>query len=194
MQTLLLGIDRLSRLLGHLFAWCIVALTLIVSWEVAARRLYGTPHAWVFDAAYMLYGTLFMMAGAYALATGAHVRGDVLYGFFPPRVQASLDLLLYLVFFVPGVVALCYAGWSFAAESFAIGEHSSISADGPPIYPFKAVIPLAGATLLLQGLAEIVRCVLCLHLGRWPSRSDDVEEVDVARLMAQVGPAQGNAP
>lgn len=199
MQKLLLRIDRLSRFVGHLFAWCIVALTLIVSYEVAARRLYGAPHAWVFDAAYMLYGTLFMMAGAYALATGAHVRGDVLYGFFPPRVQASLDLLLYLVFFVPGVVALCYAGWSFAAESFAIGEHSSISADGPPIYPFKAVIPLAGAMLLLQGLAEIVRCVLCLRLGQWPSRSDEVEEVDVARLKAQVGPphpgaAQGSTP
>jgi hypothetical protein len=116
----------------------------------------------------MLYGTLFMMAGAYTLATGGHVRGDVLYGFFSPRTQATLDLILYFVFFIPGVLALCWAGWDFASESWVINEHSSVSADGPPIYPFKAIIPLAGGVLMLQGVVEILRCIVCIQQGSGP--------------------------
>jgi TRAP-type mannitol/chloroaromatic compound transport system permease small subunit len=144
------------------------------------------PHAWVFDGMIMLYGTLFMMAGAYTLSKNGHVRGDVLYGFFPPRLQAALDLTLYLLFFIPGVVALVWAGYRYAGESWAINEHSNITADGPPIYPFKTVIPVAGAFLLLQGLAEIARCILCLKAGEWPSREEDVEEVDVEKLKQMV--------
>src|SRR4029453_3545355 len=124
-------------------------------------------------------GTLFMMAGAYTLSKNGHVRGDVLYGFFSPRLQAALALALYIMFFGPGVVALCWGGFVYAGESWAIGEHSNITADGPPIYPFKTVIPIAGAVLLLQGIVEIVRCVICLLDGHWPSREVDVEEVDV---------------
>jgi TRAP-type mannitol/chloroaromatic compound transport system permease small subunit len=186
MQKLLLRIDRLSTFVGHAFAWSIVALTLIITFEVFSRYALNAPHAWVFDASYMLYGTLFMMAGAYTLATAGHVRGDVLYGFFRPRTQATLDLILYFVFFLPGVLALCYAGWTYAAESWAIQEHSSVSADGPPIYPFKAVIPLAGIALLIQGMVEIVRCIVCLQQGEWPSRTQDVEEVDVEKLRHMV--------
>lgn len=186
MQRLLLLIDKVSTKLGHAFAWAIVILTLIISYEVFSRYALNTPHPWVFDASYMLYGTLFMMAGAYTLATAGHVRGDVLYGFFSPRTQATIDLVLYLVFFIPGVIALAYAGWSFAEQAWAIKEHSSISADGPPLYPFKTVIPIAGALLLLQGLVEIVRCVVCIQRGRWPSRTEDVEEVDVDKLKQMV--------
>lgn len=186
MQKALLFIDRMSTWLGHTFAWLIVALTLLISWEVFSRYVLNAPHAWAFDVQMMLYGTLFMMAGAYTLAKNGHVRGDVLYGFFPPRLQATIDLVLYVLFFVPGVIALTYAGYSFAAESFAINEHSSISADGPPIYPFKAVIPIAGGMLLLQGIVEIVRCVICLRQGEWPSREQDVEEVDVDKLKEMV--------
>jgi TRAP-type mannitol/chloroaromatic compound transport system permease small subunit len=134
----------------------------------------------------MMYGTLFMMAGAYTLSKNGHVRGDVLYGFFPPRLQAALDLILYIAFFVPGVIALVWAGYRYAGESWAINEHSNITADGPPIYPFKTVIPIAGAVLLLQGIVEIVRCVICLREGDWPSREEDVEEVDVDKLKAMV--------
>jgi TRAP-type mannitol/chloroaromatic compound transport system permease small subunit len=186
MQKLLLSIDKLSTLLGHTFSWLIVVLTLLISWEVFSRYVLGTPHAWAFDVQIMLYGTLFMMAGAYTLAKNGHVRGDVLYGFFEPRTQATVDLILYLVFFIPGVVALSYAGYNFAADSFRINEHSSISADGPPIYPFKAVIPIAGTMLLLQGLVEIARCIICLRDGEWPSRVEDVEEVDVDKLKEMV--------
>lgn len=186
MQKLLLLIDKVSTKLGHAFAWCIVGLTLMISYEVFSRYVLNAPHPWIFDASYMLYGTLFMMAGAYTLATAGHVRGDVLYGFFSPRVQASIDLVLYLVFFIPGVVALAYAGWSFAEEAWVIKEHSSITAEGPPIYPFKAIVPVAGALLLLQGLVEIVRCVVCLQRGAWPSRTEDVEEVDVDKLKEMV--------
>ncbi|MDP2869802.1 TRAP transporter small permease subunit [Methyloversatilis sp.] len=186
MQQLLLRIDRFNTLVGHAFAWTVVLLTLVITWEVFSRYVLNTPHAWVFDATYMLYGTLFMMAGAYTLAASGHVRGDVLYGFFRPRTQATLDLILYFVFFIPGVLALCWAGWDFASESWVINEHSSVSADGPPIYPFKAIIPLAGASLMLQGVVEILRCIICIRQGEWPSRVRDVEEVDVEKLRHMV--------
>jgi len=186
MQKLLLSIDKLSTFVGQAFSWLIVSLTLMISWEVYSRYVMSNPHAWAFDVMIMMYGTLFMMAGAYTLSKNGHVRGDVLYGFFPPRLQAALDLTLYFVFFIPGVVALVWAGYRYAGESWAINEHSSITADGPPIYPFKTVIPVAGAFLLLQGLVEIARCVICLKQGAWPSREEDVEEVDVDKLKAMV--------
>lgn len=186
MQTLLLFIDKLSTIVGQAFSWLIIGLTFLISYEVFSRYVLGDPHAWAFDAMIILYGTLFMMAGAYTLSKNGHVRGDVLYGFFPPRLQAGLDLLLYFVFFIPGVVALVWAGYNYAAESWAINEHSSVTADGPPIYPFKSVIPLAGVFLLAQGLVEIVRCVICLKQGEWPARHIDVEEVDVEKLKQMV--------
>jgi TRAP-type mannitol/chloroaromatic compound transport system permease small subunit len=186
MQRFLLFVDKVSTLIGHLFSWLIVVLTLQVSWEVFARYVLDDPHAWAFDAMIILYGTLFMMAGAYTLAKNGHVRGDVLYGFFAPRTQATIDLVLYIVFFIPGVIALTYAGYFYAAESWAIREHSNVTAEGPPIYPFKTVIPIAGAFLLLQGIVEIIRCVICLRQGAWPSREEDVEEVDVDKLKEMV--------
>jgi TRAP-type mannitol/chloroaromatic compound transport system permease small subunit len=179
-------IDSLSTWSGRACAWAIVALTLLISYEVFSRYALGAPHAWVFDASAMLYGLLFMMAGAYTLAHGGHVRGDVLYGFFPARLQASIDLVLYIVFFVPGIVAMVWAGWTYASDSWIIQEHSSISADGPPIYPFKTVIPVAGALLLLQGFVEMARCCRCLKDGKWPARASDVEEVDVEKLKEMV--------
>ncbi len=186
MQKLLLFIDRISTWVGQAFAWLILALTLLISWEVFSRYALDNPHAWAFDAMIMMYGTLFMMAGAYTLSKNGHVRGDVLYGFFPPRLQAGLDLVLYFVFFIPGVVALVWAGYRYAGESWAINEHSNITADGPPVYPFKTVIPVAGAFLLVQGIVEIIRCIVCLREGAWPSREADVEEVDVEKLKQMV--------
>lgn len=186
MQKILLFIDRISTWAGQAFSWLIIALTLHISWEVFARYVLGTPRAWAFDAMIMLYGTLFMMAGAYTLAKGGHVRGDVLYGFFRPRTQAAIDLVLYIVFFIPGVTALVWAGFFYAAESWAINEHSTITYEGPPIYPFKTIIPIAGAILLLQGFVEIARCIICLKQGHWPSREQDVEEVDVDKLKEMV--------
>jgi TRAP-type mannitol/chloroaromatic compound transport system permease small subunit len=186
MQKLLLSVDKFSTFVGQAFSWLIVTLTLLISWEVFSRYVLEHPHAWAFDVMIMMYGTLFMMAGAYTLSKNGHVRGDVLYGFFPPRLQAGLDLLLYILFFIPGVVALVWAGYRYAGESWVINEHSNITADGPPIYPFKTVIPIAGAVLLLQGVVEIVRCVICLREGVWPSREEDVEEVDVDKLKKMV--------
>ncbi len=186
MQSLFLTVDRINTRIGHLFAWLIVALTGLISWEVFSRYVLNAPHAWAFDAQIMLYGTLFMMAGAYTLAANGHVRGDILYGFFSPRAQAAVDLTLYIVFFIPGTVALVWAGYRYAGESFAIREHSSITSEGPPIYPFKAVIPVAGVLLLVQGAIEILRCIVCLRSGQWPSRQQDVEEVDVEKLKEMV--------
>lgn len=186
MLKVLFVLDRISTWVGKLFAWLIVLLTLSIVWEVFARYFFSRPSAWAFDTQLMMYGTLFMMAGAYTLAKSGHVRGDILYGFFRPRTQAALDLVLFILFFIPGVVAMVWAGWIYAAESIAIREHSSLMANGPPIYPFKAVIPVAGFFLLLQGIAEIGRCILCLRDGAWPRREDDVEEVDVEKLKAMV--------
>jgi TRAP-type mannitol/chloroaromatic compound transport system permease small subunit len=186
MQKTLLFIDRVSTWIGQAFSWLIVGLTLQVSWEVFSRYALDSPHAWAFDVMTMFYGTLFMMAGAYTLSKNGHVRGDVLYGFFRPRTQASWDLLLYIVFFIPGVFALTYAGYYYAADSWRIHETSNITAEGPPIYPFKTMLPLAGAFLFLQGIVEIIRCVICIKQGYWPSREEDVEEVDVDKLKEMV--------
>jgi TRAP-type mannitol/chloroaromatic compound transport system permease small subunit len=185
MKNLLIAVDRLSTWLGQAFAWLIVALTGLITWEVYSRYILNAPHDWALDAQIMGYGTLFMMAGAYTLAKNGHVRGDVLYGFFMPRTQATLDLLLYVLFFLPGIVALTWAGWTFAGESLAIRE-STFSATPLPLYPFKFMIPLAGGLLLLQGVVEIVRCVQCIQAGEWPSREHDVEEVDVDKLKEMV--------
>ncbi len=151
-----------------------------------SRYALDAPRAWAFDAMIMMYGTLFMMAGAYTLAQNSHVRGDVIYGFFTPRAQATLDLTLYIVFFIPGVTALVWAGYTYAAESWAINEHSNITSEGPPVYPFKTVIPVAGALILMQGIVEIIRCVICIKQGKWPSREQDVQEVDVDKLKKMV--------
>ncbi|HVE51879.1 MAG TPA: TRAP transporter small permease subunit [Ramlibacter sp.] len=182
---MLLTVDRISTWIGQLFAWAIVALTVMISWEVFSRYVLNSPHAWMLDVQIMLYGVLFMMAGAYTLAKNGHVRGDVLYGFFRPRTQATLDLVLYVLFFLPGVVAMTYAGWSFFTDALAIREQT-FNAVPLPIYPFKFVIPFAGALLLLQGLVEIARCVICIREGEWPSREQDVQEVDVDKLKAMV--------
>jgi TRAP-type mannitol/chloroaromatic compound transport system permease small subunit len=153
---------------------------------VYSRYVLDNPRAWAFDVMIMFYGTLFMMAGAYTLAKNGHVRGDVIYGFFSPRAQAAVDLTLYIVFFIPGVVALVWAGYTYAAESWAINEHSNITSEGPPVYPFKTVIPLAGAFVLVQGIVEIIRCIICLQKGEWPSREEDVVEVDVDKLKQEL--------
>lgn len=185
MQNLLLAVDRFSTWIGKLFAWSVVGLTVLISWEVFSRYVLNKPHAWVLDAQIMLYGTLFMCAGAYTLSKAGHVRGDVLYGFFRPRTQASIDLVLYILFFLPGIVALTFAGWNYFNDSLAIREQT-FNADPLPLYPFKFVIPFAGGVLLLQGIVEIVRCVICLREGAWPSREEDVEEVDVDKLKEMV--------
>jgi TRAP-type mannitol/chloroaromatic compound transport system permease small subunit len=178
-QGFLRAVDNISTWSGKTFAWLIGVLTLVVSIEVFKRYILNSPTAWIFDADAMLYGTLFMMCGAYTLAQDGHVRGDFLYTNMKPRTQAALDLVLYFLFFLPGIVALVYAGYGYAADSWRIGEHSNVTAEGPPIYPFKMIIPLAGGLVLLQGFAEIVRCIVCVRTGVWPERLSDVEEIDV---------------
>ena len=178
-QQLLLKVDRISMWAGKAFAWLIVLLMLTVCVEVFKRYLLNAPTAWIYDANNMMYGTLFMMCGAYTLSQNGHVRGDFLYGSMKPTTQAKFDLVLYIVFFFPGIIALAYAGTEYAAYSWRINEHSNVTADGPPVYPFKMMIPLAGAFVLLQGVAEVVRCIVCLKTGQWPERLKDAEEIDV---------------
>lgn len=178
MQRFLLFADQVSTWVGKTFSWCIVLLTFAVSYEVFSRYVLGRPTTWAFDTSYILYGTLFIMSGAYALSRNGHVRGDFLYRAWPTRVQAGLDLVLYFLFFLPAVLAFIYSGYHFAKLSWRLNEHSSFSPAGPPIYPFKALIPIAGCLLLLQGTAEIIRCIICLRTGAWPRRLHDVEELE----------------
>lgn len=178
-QRFLHTVDEISTWAGKAAAWLIILLMSAVCVEVFKRYIMNMPTAWIFDLNNMLYGTTFMLCGAYTLAQNAHVRGDFLYSSMRPRTQASLDLVLYCVFFLPGIAALIYAGYDYAALSWKINEHSNVTADGPPVYHFKAMIPLAGSLIMLQGIAEIVRCVVCLRTGEWPSRLKDVAEIDV---------------
>ncbi|MBK0392058.1 TRAP transporter small permease subunit [Ramlibacter algicola] len=177
-EKVLRGVESFSTWVGKGFAWLIVVLMLVVCGEVFKRYLLNMPTAWVFDVNNMLYGTLFMMCGAYALAHDAHVRGDFLYGSMPPRRQAALDLVLYIIFFLPGILALTWAGWVYFGDSLSIRE-TTFNATPLPIYPFKFFIPVAGAIVLLQGISEIVRCLVCLKTGRWTDRLEDAEEIDV---------------
>ena len=177
-QQLLHTADNISTWVGKAFAWLIVALMVMVVVEVFKRYALNAPTAWIFDASNMMYGTLFMMGGAYTLCQDGHVRGDFFYGSAQPRTQAWLDLVLYVLFFIPGVIALTWAGWTYAADSWAIHEHT-FNADPLPLYPFKSVIPLAGFVVLLQGLSEILRCAVCIRTGSWTPRLKDADEIDV---------------
>lgn len=174
----LLAVDRFSTLIGQTFSWTILLLTFAITYEVIARRFFSAPTNWGYDAQYMLYGTLFMFAGAYALSRNGHVRGDFLYRMMPARRQAMLDLLLYILFFFPAIFAFMVAGWHFFELSWLQNERSMFSPSGPIIWPFKGIIPVVGFIMLLQGLVEVVRCVRCIRSGEWPQRLSDVEELD----------------
>jgi TRAP-type mannitol/chloroaromatic compound transport system permease small subunit len=177
-------IDGISTWIGKAAAWLIFLLMVVVCVEVFKRYALNAPTAWIFDASNMLYGTAFMLCGAYTLAQNAHVRGDFLYSSMRPRMQAAIDLVLYFLFFLPGILALVYAGLSFAEDSWRINELTTVGS-GPPVYPFKTIIPIAGALVLLQGVAEVVRSIVCLKTGEWPSRLRDVNEIDVVEEQLQ---------
>ncbi|PWB65812.1 MAG: hypothetical protein C3F17_03005 [Bradyrhizobiaceae bacterium] len=178
MTRFLFFIDSLSTWVGKAFAWLILILTFGTSYEVFVRYVLGAPTTWAFDVSYITYGALFLMAGAYTLSRNGHVRGDVIYRLWPARTQASIDLVLYIIFFFPAVLAWIYAGWKFAEMSVQFREVSIFSPAGVPVFPLKSLIPLTGVLLLLQGIAETIRCILCLRLGAWPQRLHDVEELE----------------
>jgi len=178
------GIDQLSKTVGHAFAWLIVILMLGTCYEVFVRYALNNPTSWAFDMSYIVYGGLFLMAGAYTLSRNGHVRGDVLYRLWPVRVQACVELVLYVIFFFPGVISLMLAGWGYGYEAFKLREVSVNSPVGVPVWQLKMLIPFAGFFLALQGIAEVLRCAICLREGRWPPRLHDVEELEDA-IIAQ---------
>ena len=183
-NRLIYGIDQLSRMVGHAFAWCILILTFGTSYEVFVRYVLDNPTSWAFDMSYIMYGALFFMAGAYTLSRNGHVRGDFLYRLWRPRAQAIVELTLYLLFFFPGVLALVYAGWGYGTEALKIREVSVNSPVGIPVWQLKMLIPIGATLLALQELAEVARCMLCIRDNRWPRRLHDVEELETALLHA----------
>jgi TRAP-type mannitol/chloroaromatic compound transport system permease small subunit len=182
--------DSLSALFGRAFAWLIILMTLGMSYEVIVRYLFNAPTPWSLDVSFIMYGTLFMMGGAYTLSRNGHVRGDFLYRLWRPRIQAAVDLVLYVFFFFPGVLALVFSGWKYASRSWSYGEVSINSPAGVPIYQFKTVIAAAGLLLAIQGLAEICRCILCIRTGTWHRPPEDVEETETVLVNERI---QGGA-
>jgi TRAP-type mannitol/chloroaromatic compound transport system permease small subunit len=185
MTRFLFFIDSLSTWVGKAFSWLILILTFAMTYEVFVRYALGSPTNWAFDFSYITYGALFLMAGAYTLSRNAHVRGDFLYRTWRPRTQAIMDLALYVIFFLPGICALVYSGWWYAKTSVQFREVSIFSPAGIPVWPLKCLIPAAGVFVLMQGIAEIIRCILCIRLGAWPQRLHDVEEMETVILHEQ---------
>jgi TRAP-type mannitol/chloroaromatic compound transport system permease small subunit len=190
MERALLFIDRLNTLIGRTFAWCGLALVAVVCFEVFSRYLFHAPTKWAFDASYMLYGTLFMFAGAYTLSRNGHVRGDFLYRNWQPKTQAWMDLVLYLLFFFPGILALCIAGTLEADRAWMTWERSNSPAT-VPLAPFKTIIPIVGVLMLLQGIVEFIRCIQCIQTGKWPRRLRDIEELENQILAERAAAAKG---
>jgi TRAP-type mannitol/chloroaromatic compound transport system permease small subunit len=185
MKRFLFFIDSLSLWVGKAFAWLILVLTLGVSYEVFVRYALRAPTTWAFDFSYITYGALFLMAGAYTLSRNGHVRADVVYRLWKPRTQASVDLVLYIVFFLPAVLAFMYSGWNYAEMSIRFREVSIFSPAGVPVFPLKTLIPITGLLLFLQGIAEVIRCIICIRVGEWPQRLHDVEEMESVILQEQ---------
>ena len=177
-QRLIYTIDQLSKTVGHAFAWCIIIVTFGTCYEVFVRYALDDPTSWAFDMSYLMYGAIFYMGGAYTLSRGGHVRADIFYRLWPQRTQASVELVLYILFFFPGILALVIAGWGYGFESLRLREVSVNSPAGVPIWPLKMMIPIGAGLMTLQGLAEVLRCVLCLRTGVWPARLHDVEELE----------------
>ncbi len=172
------AVDLLSRTIGHAFAWCLMILTFGTTYEVVVRYAFNAPTSWAFDFSYLMYGAMFYMAGAYTLSRGGHVRADMFYRLWRPRTQATVELVLYIVFFFPGILALVISGWHYGYDSMRIFESSVNSPAGVPIWPLKMLIPFGAGLLALQGVAEMLRCVQCLQNGEWSARLHDVEELE----------------
>jgi len=183
--------DSLSAWFGKTFGWLILLMTLGVSYEVVVRRM-GFPTPWALDVSFIMYGTIFMMGGAYTLSRNGHVRGDFIYRTWRPQRQALVDLILYIFFFFPGITALIFAGWKYASRSWGYGEVSINSPAGIPIYQFKTVIVVAGILLFIQGIAQVMRCIHCMRTGVWLQAAEDVEETE-ALLMKQAAEEQARA-
>lgn len=168
--------------MGKAFGWCILIGAVGSTYEVVATKLFRAPTPWAYDLSYMMYGCLFMMAGAYALSRDSHVRGDVVFRLLKPVTQARIELTLYFLFFFPGILALVYAGIDYAWQSWTFNEKSVMSIAWFPIYQFKFIIPIAAFFLLLQGIAQVIRCIICLREGDWPAHLHDVEEIEAMLL------------
>jgi TRAP-type mannitol/chloroaromatic compound transport system permease small subunit len=178
MMNYIRWIDGLSKALGHTFGWCVVILTLSTCYEVFRRYVLNNPTDWAFDMSYMFYGALFMMAGPYTLSKAAHVRGDFLYRTWKPQTQAKVDLVLYFIFYFPGILAMVFTGGAYAINAMHIGESSVNSPVGVPVWPLKMIILMAGISLFLAGTAEVCRCLVCIKTGEWPTRDHDVKELE----------------
>ncbi|MEX0730683.1 MAG: TRAP transporter small permease subunit [Aquisalimonadaceae bacterium] len=171
-------IDRLTGWFGRAFAWLILLMAFGMGYEVLVRYVFNAPTSWAFDMSYILYGTMFMVGGAYTLARNAHVRGDFLYRLWKPRTQARVELVLYFLFFFPGVLALVISGTKYAERSWRYMEVSVFSPAGVPVFQFKTMLVVAGVLLFIQGIAQVLRCILCIRTGEWPPTVEDVEELE----------------
>jgi len=178
MRSFISFADHLSTSIGKAFSWCIVILMGGTVYEVIMAYVFNAPTLWNFDFSMQMYGAILMMSGAYCLATESHVRGDVIYRLFKPKTQGWIDLVLYFIFFFPGVLALTFYGFDYAALAWKIKETSWSSPAQIQIYMVKAMIPAAGVTLTIQGISEVFRSIICIQTGHWPARMVVAEETE----------------
>ena len=178
MLSIIHAIESLNIWIGRAFGWCILILTLSVAYEVFVRYVLNAPTVWAFDMMIQMYGALFLMAGAYALAQDTHVRADVLYSLIPVKWQARIDFVLYFIYFFPGMLALVYYGAEIASDSWRYKEVSWNSPARIQIYFFKTLIPIAGTMLIVQGISECMRCIKAMKTGEWPERMEDARETE----------------
>lgn len=171
-------VDKMSAWFGKAFAWCIMIMIIGVSYDVFVTKVFSSATNWAYEIAYMMYGTLFMMGGAYTLSRDAHVRADFVYRLWSPRKQAVVELILYPLFFFPAITALVFYGWFQAARAWRLSEIAISSPTGIPIYQYRSVIVAAGLLMFIQGLAQMARCILCIQTGEWLRARDDVEETE----------------
>jgi TRAP-type mannitol/chloroaromatic compound transport system permease small subunit len=157
-DRLVAAIDASSTATGWLAGWLILPMTLAVFYEVVARYAFNAPTIWAYDVTYMLYGAQFMLAAAYTLLKGGHIRTDVFYERWSPRRRAIVDMICYLLFFFPGLAFILYASGVEAWHAWRVGERSDWTPWRPILYPLKAMIPLSTLLLILQGVAEVIRC------------------------------------
>ncbi len=159
-------IDSFSKWSGRLFSFLAVPMMGALVYEVGSRYLLKAPTVWAYDITYMTYGSLFMLGAAYALHRKAHVRTDLIYRLLSVRTQALIDGVLYFTLFFPGMAFFLVKGWESFAYSWFLKE-KAMGAWAPPLYPFKAVIPLAALLLIIQGVAELMKCIHAYRRGEW---------------------------
>ena len=159
------AVDRVSEISGKLVSLLILILVGVILTEIFLRSVLNAPSIWAYDVSYMIYGTVFMIGSAATLRYGGHIRTDIFFSKFSEITKAKIDIFFYLFLFIPGIALFFWVGLEKTIHSFTTNEHGALSPWRPIIWPFRAVIPLTAALLILQGISEMIK-----RLGAFSAR------------------------